>query len=294
MEAGEGARGFVCAFVGGHPDNYCRDHPLACIQRVSNSARFCSAATPSIPAEEVSFDASNWHSISSRPSSLSRPRSELSPPGRTQVVAQPATLVATAKAPIIIHRRPTTGPRRKCDHISHDHKPAELGQPLRHAQIAAHDIIVAPKIGRGALAGHVGRCRRTARLAPHRRPPHEAWGLRLALGVTVCSAPARWPRALWGSAVILAPASPPLGPESTSARGAGPGGAVGAMVASIVTAFLTVAIGFVTVLPPSWFQTWRRQAQRRPDPPAALRGSHAPATRARCIQDLQHPKLLDG
>jgi hypothetical protein len=85
-----------------------RVHPFACIQRVSNSARFCSAATPSMPAEEVSFDASNWHSTSSRPRSLSRPRSELSPPGRTQVVAQPATQAATAKTPIIVRSRSIT------------------------------------------------------------------------------------------------------------------------------------------------------------------------------------------
>jgi hypothetical protein len=36
-----------------------RDHPFASMQRASNSARFCSAATPSNPAEAVSFDASN-------------------------------------------------------------------------------------------------------------------------------------------------------------------------------------------------------------------------------------------
>jgi hypothetical protein len=36
-----------------------RDHPFASMQRASNSARFCSAATPSNPAEAVSFDALN-------------------------------------------------------------------------------------------------------------------------------------------------------------------------------------------------------------------------------------------
>ena len=58
--------------------HHCRDHPLACMQRDSNSALFPSAATPSIPAEVVSFDASNWHSIFSRFSST------LSAPGRTR------------------------------------------------------------------------------------------------------------------------------------------------------------------------------------------------------------------
>jgi hypothetical protein len=33
------------------------DHPLACIQMASNSARFCSAATPSILAGEVNYSA---------------------------------------------------------------------------------------------------------------------------------------------------------------------------------------------------------------------------------------------
>jgi hypothetical protein len=121
--------------------HYCRDHPLACIQRASNSARFCSAATPSIPAEEVSFDASNWHSTLSRRTSLSRPRSELSPPGRTQVVAQPATQAATAKTPIIIGNRPTTGPRRNTTSATTTNlRELRLGQPLRalHAHIAVH------------------------------------------------------------------------------------------------------------------------------------------------------------
>jgi hypothetical protein len=42
-------------------------------------------------------------------------------------------------------------------------------------------------------------------------------------------------------------------------------------------------------LPPSWFQTWRLRAQRRPDPTASPCGSHALATRARCIRSVSRP-----
>src|SRR5450755_3076395 len=84
------------------PDRY-RDHPFACMQRVSNSARFTSAVAPSILVEAMVFEASNWHS------NFSRSKSALSAPGRTQLRAQPATQAAAAKAPII-QSRFTAGP----------------------------------------------------------------------------------------------------------------------------------------------------------------------------------------
>jgi hypothetical protein len=40
------------------PDCY-RDHPFACMQRVSNSDRFTSAVAPSILVEAMVFEASN-------------------------------------------------------------------------------------------------------------------------------------------------------------------------------------------------------------------------------------------
>jgi hypothetical protein len=55
-------------------------------------------------------------------------------------------------------------------------------------------------------------------------------GLGLPSGRPACSAPARWRRAVVGSAVIPAPASPPpLGPKNAQASQAS-GGAMGAMV----------------------------------------------------------------